>query len=106
LYPASVPGLITNLKFFPLLVDNKYEAKFCVCERKVKMKSMDRKAFEEVKKAYIEGIREKIIKYKKLVDKRNLSEIQRLGHSLKGSGTMYGYPEISTFGKKVEIGRR
>ena len=66
------------------------------------MKSMDRKAFEEVKKAYIEGIREKIIKYKKLVDKRNLSEIQRLGHSLKGSGTMYGYPEISTFGKKVE----
>ncbi|MBX7059410.1 MAG: Hpt domain-containing protein [Leptospirales bacterium] len=29
-------------------------------------------------------------------------DVQRLGHNLKGSGGGYGFPEITSFGQKIE----
>ncbi|MFQ5863997.1 MAG: Hpt domain-containing protein [bacterium] len=39
---------------------------------------------------------------KKLLKEEDLAEIQRLGHSMKGSGGGYGFDEISEIGKGIE----
>lgn len=39
---------------------------------------------------------------KKLLMEEDVSEIQRLGHSMKGAGGGYGFDEISEIGKRIE----
>jgi HPt (histidine-containing phosphotransfer) domain-containing protein len=49
------------------------------------------------------GNRQKDIELiKQLLDERKLSEIQRIGHSMKGSGGGYGFDEISRIGNGIE----
>lgn len=38
----------------------------------------------------------------KLLDDAEFAEIQRIGHSMKGSGGGYGFDEISQIGKRIE----
>ena len=37
-----------------------------------------------------------------LLLKEDFEAIQYLGHGMAGTGTSYGFPEISLFGKKIE----
>ena len=55
--------------------------------------------FEEFKKYLYKVIDE----LKNNVKEEKYNELKRIGHSIKGTGTMYGYPEISNFGREIEI---
>lgn len=50
------------------------------------------------------GNREKDIEdMKEYLDKRDFEKIERLGHSMKGSGAGYGFEGITDVGKFIEI---
>ena len=57
---------------------------------------------EELRRGYLENLRENLFEIQKLFEKRNFSEIIVFGHRLSGSGGLYGYPEISLTGAEME----
>lgn len=57
---------------------------------------------EELIPGFMENRKQDIVLINEQLENGNLSEIQRLGHSMKGSGGGYGFHEISTIGKEIE----
>jgi HPt (histidine-containing phosphotransfer) domain-containing protein len=57
---------------------------------------------EELIPEFIENRQEDIGTIKKLLETGDLQEIQRLGHSMKGSGGGYGFPELTRIGSVIE----
>lgn len=51
---------------------------------------------------YLDSCRRHIGTILSHVEQRNFTEIQLIGHSLKGSGGSFGLDEISRFGKGIE----
>lgn len=52
--------------------------------------------------AYLESRREDVNELRASLARGDLSEVQRIGHKLKGSGRSYGFPEISNLGRELE----
>ena len=57
---------------------------------------------EELRREYLENLRENHFEIQELFEKRNFGEIIVFGHLLTGSGGLYGYPEISSVGAEME----
>lgn len=57
---------------------------------------------EDLVPGYLEHRQKDIELIKQFLSGRNFSEIQRIGHSMKGSGGGYGFDEISRIGKGIE----
>ncbi len=57
---------------------------------------------EELIPDYMENRHSDIKAIQDLLNVENYSEIQRLGHSMKGSGGGYGFDEITNIGRDLE----
>ncbi len=57
---------------------------------------------EELVPEFIENRHEDIEKINECLDSNEIGEIQRLGHSMKGSGGGYGFHEITNLGGELE----
>ena len=57
---------------------------------------------EELRRGYLENLRENLFEIQKLFEESNFGEIIVFGHRLSGSGGLYGYPEISLTGAEME----
>ncbi|MFQ5649594.1 MAG: Hpt domain-containing protein [bacterium] len=57
---------------------------------------------EELIPDYLDNRRSDVIQIRDLLQQGDLDEIQRLGHSMKGSGGGYGFHEITEIGKNIE----
>ena len=57
---------------------------------------------EDLVPEFIENRHEDIEKINECLDNEEIAEIQRLGHSMKGSGGGYGFHEITKLGGELE----
>ncbi len=57
---------------------------------------------EDLVPEFIENRYEDIEKITQCLDNEEIDEIQRLGHSMKGSGGGYGFHEITNLGARLE----
>jgi len=57
---------------------------------------------ETLKGGYIANLREHHARIKQAIRNQNYNEIDNIGHSLKGSGSSYGFEEISRLGLEFE----
>ncbi|MFQ5771489.1 MAG: Hpt domain-containing protein [bacterium] len=57
---------------------------------------------EDLTPEFLENRQKDIVEITRLVEVADFTEIQRLGHSMKGSGGGYGFEEISEIGKDLE----
>ncbi|HEX9652649.1 MAG TPA: Hpt domain-containing protein [bacterium] len=58
---------------------------------------------EELIPMFIENRYTDIDEINRLITIGNFSEVQRLGHSMKGSGGGYGFDEITNIGSEMEL---
>ncbi|MDK2951597.1 MAG: hypothetical protein PWQ77_1262 [Kosmotogales bacterium] len=63
---------------------------------------MNLKEAEEMFGEFKKYLEKSILDLKENIKKDDYEELKRIGHSIKGTGGMYGYPEISDFGKIIE----
>ena len=52
---------------------------------------------------YLEGRRRDILTLSTALDKDDYEQIRIVGHKMRGSGTGYGFPEISAIGQRIEL---
>ena len=57
---------------------------------------------EELIPGFLENRQQDIVRIGEFLAEGNLTEIQRIGHSMKGSGGGYGFDEISRIGSGIE----
>lgn len=57
---------------------------------------------EDLIPGFLEHRKQDVVTINKQLNSGDLNEIQRLGHSMKGSGGGYGFDEISKIGKAIE----
>jgi len=57
---------------------------------------------EKLKEEYIASLKGKSFKIKEYINKRDLTKLKILIHSLKGSGATYGYPRITVLSSQME----
>lgn len=57
---------------------------------------------EDLTPGFLENRQNDIVVIDRLLKSGDLAEIQRLGHSMKGSGGGYGFDEITAIGSKLE----
>ncbi len=57
---------------------------------------------EDLTPGFLENRQNDTVVIDRLLQSRDLAEIQRLGHSMKGSGGGYGFDEITDIGAKIE----
>ena len=57
---------------------------------------------KELKQYYINTFDDKLKQLDELIAKNDLPGIKEFGHKLKGSGSSYGFPEISIIGQELE----
>ncbi len=57
---------------------------------------------EDLTPGFLENRQNDIVEITRLVEVDDFSEVQRLGHSMKGSGGGYGFEEISNIGSEIE----
>ena len=62
------------------------------------------KDLEAIIPQFMENREEDIKKINKLLEEDNYTEIERIGHSMKGSGGGYGFDKITEIGKEIEEG--
>ncbi len=53
--------------------------------------------------AYLESRRRDIVTVLAAVDAGNFEQIRTIGHKMRGSGTGYGFPEITAIGQRLEL---
>jgi len=51
---------------------------------------------------FLENRRQDVKEIERLLNEGKFEEIQRIGHSMKGSGSGYGFDEVSKIGKDIE----
>lgn len=56
----------------------------------------------EINVKYLERRRLDLEFCRRSLEKGDFSEIEKIGHQLKGNGHTFGYPEISEIGKNLE----
>ena len=57
---------------------------------------------EEIVPSYLENRRNDVVLLKKSLEQGNFDSLRILGHRMKGSGTGYGFDEISDIGRCIE----
>ena len=57
---------------------------------------------EDLTPGFLENRQNDTVVIDRLLQSGDLAEIQRLGHSMKGSGGGYGFDEITDIGAKIE----
>jgi len=57
---------------------------------------------EDLVPGFLENRQRDVETIRALLQEGNLTEIQRLGHSMKGAGGGYGFDEITEIGKQLE----
>ncbi|AZZ37503.1 hypothetical protein CIK05_12095 [Bdellovibrio sp. qaytius] len=57
---------------------------------------------QEAINKYLERRRSDIMNCRRALESGNLAVCETVGHQLKGNGSMFGFPEISTVGKSLE----
>ena len=57
---------------------------------------------EDLTPGFLENRQNDTVVISRLLQSDDLAEIQRLGHSMKGSGGGYGFDEITDIGMKIE----
>jgi HPt (histidine-containing phosphotransfer) domain-containing protein len=57
---------------------------------------------DELQEFYRNHLRERLKELDTALGKDDVEGLRRLGHSIKGSGLTYGYPEITAAGKRLE----
>ncbi|MFQ5770645.1 MAG: PAS domain S-box protein [bacterium] len=60
------------------------------------------KEMDKLKGGYIENLKERFTSFVQSLQNRNFDEISIIGHSMKGSGSSYGFNEISSLGWEIE----
>lgn len=58
---------------------------------------------EELIPMFLDNRYQDIEMISRLISAGNFSEVQRLGHSMKGSGGGYGFDEITNIGSEMEL---
>jgi HPt (histidine-containing phosphotransfer) domain-containing protein len=53
--------------------------------------------------AYLEGRRRDMLAVLAALDKGDYEQIRTVGHKMRGSGTGYGFPEITAIGQRLEL---
>jgi two-component system sensor histidine kinase/response regulator len=53
--------------------------------------------------AYLEGRRRDMLAVLAALDKGDYEQIRTMGHKMRGSGTGYGFPEITAIGQRLEL---
>ena len=84
--------------------------KYCDATRtghQVKPSERTQPAFDErlrsIVPAYLEGRRRDILSVLAALDRDDYEQIRTIGHKMRGSGTGYGFPEITAIGQRVEL---
>ena len=62
--------------------------------------------FETLSRRYIWNQVDKIAKARKALVRRDLDELSRVGHDMKGTGTPYGFHDLSLLGASIESAAR
>ncbi len=57
---------------------------------------------EEAAKHYIRSRKRELHQLVDLIEKSEFSQIRRLAHNMKGTGTSYGFPDLTRLGKLME----
>lgn len=57
----------------------------------------------EMRTKYVERRKQDLEVCLTSLERLDFSEIAKVGHQLKGNGSTFGYPELSSIGKKMEI---
>jgi HPt (histidine-containing phosphotransfer) domain-containing protein len=57
---------------------------------------------EELVPDFLQNRRDDVSTIRELLRSGDLKEVQRIGHSMKGSGGGYGFDEITVIGSKIE----
>jgi CheY-like chemotaxis protein len=57
---------------------------------------------EEAAKHYIRSRKRELQQFVELIDKGDFGQIRRLAHNMKGTGTSYGFPDLTRLGKVME----
>ena len=47
-----------------------------------------------------------LVRCRECLKNRDYETIQNIGHNLKGNGSSFGFPELSSLGEKIEISAR
>lgn len=58
--------------------------------------------FRSLLEIYLKALGEKIEQMSSAIQSHHLDEIARIAHNIKGQGTSFGYPEITTLGREIE----
>jgi HPt (histidine-containing phosphotransfer) domain-containing protein len=66
------------------------------------MESNANQIVQELRAAYVLSLGAKCAEFAEAVHTRNFKTIIRLGHQLRGSGTSYGFAEVSDLGMRME----
>jgi len=61
---------------------------------------------EALAEGYLDRRTADVASLRALLDRGDLDEMRRLGHNMKGSGSSYGFPEISRIGARIEAAAR
>ncbi|MGE3724333.1 MAG: ATP-binding protein [Candidatus Sericytochromatia bacterium] len=56
----------------------------------------------ELMPQFIENRQKDVKELKQFLELQNFKELGRLGHSMKGSGTAYGFPRLTALGEKIQ----
>ena len=58
----------------------------------------------EIQGRYIERRKHDLRVCMMALEQKKFSELETTGHQLKGNGSTFGFPELSSIGKKLEVG--
>lgn len=57
----------------------------------------------ELKLRYLERRKEDLVICQQSLDAKQFTEIEKIGHQLKGNGATFGHPDLSVLGKNIEL---
>ncbi|MFQ6115286.1 MAG: Hpt domain-containing protein [bacterium] len=61
------------------------------------------KELDKLKVSFVTNLAERHAVLLRALQSQNFREMEFIGHNLKGSGSSYGFDEISQLGKEIEI---
>ena len=61
------------------------------------------KDMQELAEDYLANRRKEVLQIQELLAKEDLAKIASLAHNIKGNAKMYGFPELTKLGEKLEI---
>lgn len=58
---------------------------------------------QDLKNRYLERRRKDIVTFEGAVLSRDFAVLERMGHQIKGNAVSFGYPELESIGRDIEI---